>query len=118
MATRSLSQVRRQIEKLQKEADAIREKEVAGVVARIQEAIDHYGLTPADLFGPGRRRGDRRGAANAAVKPAAKVVRRTKNDGVIKYRDSEGRSWTGRGRAPQWFKDALASGRTKESLAV
>ena len=27
-------------------------------------------------------------------------------------------TWTGRGRQPQWFRDALASGKTEEDLAI
>ena len=38
---KSLSQVTAQIERLQKEAEAIKAKELDGVVARIKEAIQH-----------------------------------------------------------------------------
>jgi DNA-binding protein H-NS len=48
---KTYSQVKRQIAKLQREADALKKKEVVGVVARIKEAIQHYELTAADLFG-------------------------------------------------------------------
>ena len=27
-------------------------------------------------------------------------------------------TWTGRGRQPQWFRDALAAGKTEEDLAI
>jgi len=37
---------------------------------------------------------------------------------VIKYGDTQGHTWTGRGPKPQWFKDALSSGASEESLRV
>ena len=48
--TKTYAQLQKQIAKLQQEADAIKVKEVAGVIARIQEAIQHYGLNTDDLF--------------------------------------------------------------------
>ncbi|UXH78398.1 H-NS histone family protein [Roseateles amylovorans] len=123
---KSLKQVLNQIEKLQKEADAMRAREVSGVVARIREAIEHYGLTPEELFGSTGRapvRG-RVGAKAAASKPgrrggAAKrgpAVR--KSAGSPKYQDGAGRTWTGVGKRPNWFKEAIASGKTAEDLLI
>ena len=37
---------------------------------------------------------------------------------TVKYRDSAGHAWSGRGPKPGWFKAALASGKTPEQLAV
>ena len=47
--TKTYSQLVKQIENLQREAEDIRRKEIDGVVARIKEAIKAYGLTAADL---------------------------------------------------------------------
>jgi len=101
---KSLQQVLSQIDKLQKEADSIRAKEVAGVVARIQDAIRHYNLTPDDLFGSPSRK------ASAATK--------RKRGGVAKYQSGDGRTWSGVGKRPTWFVEALASGKTAEELLV
>ena len=38
--------------------------------------------------------------------------------GKAVYGDGNGRTWTGRGRRPQWFIDALAAGKTAEDLRV
>ncbi len=32
--------------------------------------------------------------------------------------ENPGKTWSGRGRQPQWFKDALASGKTESDLAI
>ncbi len=103
---KSLAQIEKQIEKLKKEADALRAKEIEGVVSRIKDAIAHYQLTPAELFdAPAKRR---RAAKAPAKKPAA----------AVKYRDENGNAWSGIGKRPNWFKAALAAGRTAEDLLV
>lgn len=115
---KSLKQVLSQIEKLQKEAQALRAKEISGVVARIREAIEHYGLTPEELFGSAsaKPRGTRRTARTAkAGAPARKAAR---GGGTPKYHDGAGRTWTGVGKRPNWFKDALAAGKTAEDLLI
>lgn len=116
MTTR-LAKVTAQIEKLQREAERLKAKEVAGVIARIKEAIDYYDLTAEDLGLSGRRRQSAASARKNGRKPSKRAVKRG-STGVIKYRDEHGNTWTGRGRAPGWFKAALEAGVSKESLAV
>ena len=114
---KSLSQVTAQIEKLQKEAEAIKAKELEGVIARIKEAIRHYGLTAADL-GLGRSRAAKSGAAGKSGAKRGRPRKMRKGTGVVKFRGPDGQTWTGHGRAPNWFKAALEGGATRESLAV
>lgn len=147
MAKKTLAQIQAQIDKLNREAEAVRAKEVAGVVQRIQVAIAEYGLTAEDLGlvasrGPVRKT---RGAAPKSVakspavkgaKSKAKSVKPTatkktakavkgvsakatpKPHGVIKYADGQGHTWTGVGKRPGWYLAALAAGRTTEELRV
>ena len=117
---KSYSQIQTQIKKLQAEAEAVRAKEVAGVVAKIRSAIDHYGLTAQDL-GLSTRKSTAAKPANASI-PAIKKSRKNaavkKTVGVIKYRDDAGHTWTGHGKRPNWFLAALASGKSAEDLRV
>jgi DNA-binding protein H-NS len=102
----------RQSEVLRKQAEEMIRREVPGVVAKIKEAITHYGLTAADL---GLAPGPTRSASKAPRKAVAK------NKGAsagVKFRDGSGNSWTGRGPRPKWFKEALAAGASLESLQV
>jgi DNA-binding protein H-NS len=50
----------------------------------------------------------------------AKMPRRNAEKSDAKYRnpDDAKQTWSGRGRQPQWFKDAVAGGRSPEELAV
>lgn len=117
---KSLSQLTAQIKKLQKEAEAIKAKELDGVIARIKEAIQRYGLTATDL-GLTKSRARRSGTATkiGAKTKRGRPQKARKGKGVIKYRSADGQqSWTGHGRAPNWFKAALESGTTRESLTV
>ena len=107
---KSLQHVLSQIDKLQKEADSLRAKEVSGVVARIREAIAHYNLTPEQLFGRAGRKAKGSAASSGA---AAKRGR-----GKPKYQSDDGRTWSGVGKRPAWFVEALANGRSAEDLLV
>lgn len=110
--TKTYSQLMKQIGNLQREADEVRRKEVAGVVDRIKEAIKAYQLTAADLGLSGTRQPR---AAKAKVKRggARKAAR-----GVAKYRDEAGNTWGGRGPRPAWLRNALAAGKQLSDFAV
>lgn len=118
---RSYEQVLKRIETLKAEAEKLRRKETADVVARIRDAIAHYELSAADLgLAPGRA---------AAAKPVVRKARKAggrkgagkgKGTGTVpvKYRDEAGHTWTGRGLHPVWLREAIAAGRTLADFAV
>nr|WP_255511760.1 H-NS family nucleoid-associated regulatory protein [Mitsuaria sp. TWR114] len=58
----------------------------------------------------------------AAAKPAraATTAKRKapRGAGTPKYHDGAGRTWTGVGKRPTWFKEALAAGKTAEDLLI
>ena len=108
---KTLKQIERQINKLTQEAAALKKKEISAVVGRIREAINHYGLTPADLGFGGK---------TPASNRVSSVAKRGKlrSSRPIKYRDEQGNQWVGHGKRPKWFVDAIASGKTPEDLLV
>ena len=114
--TQTYAQLVKKMEALQAQADKARSKEVKGVIGRIREAITAYGLTAEDLgFGGAKAKPGRKpGAAKKAAAPrkAGKTAR------AIKYRNEAGEGWVGRGKRPQWLRDALAGGKTLEDFAV
>lgn len=116
---KTLAQIHAEIERLKVEADAIREKEVAGVIARIREAITHYELTPADLFGATTKASTKRAGKKAAAKKAAPKAKLARQASAPKYRDeATGKTWTGVGKRPGWFKAALEAGKTAADLEI
>lgn len=105
MAKRSLADLQAQIEKLQAEADQLREQEKSGVIARIREAIAAYELTERDLFGAV--------SGGAAPKRAGQPKGRT-----AAYSDGNGNVWGGRGPRPRWLREALQQGKSLQDFAT
>lgn len=106
----TLAQITKQIEKLQKEADALRQAELKGVIDRIKVAISHYGLTP-DQLGFGKPSVKRAKVA----KPAAKSSSKTASP---RFANEDGQVWSGRGPRPRWLREALANGRSLEEFST
>ncbi|MDM0065344.1 H-NS histone family protein [Variovorax sp. J31P207] len=99
--------IQKQIDKLQKQAESLRDREVSGVVERIKVAIAHYGLTAADLgLEP-------RGGAKKST-PTKKAPGKAKSA----FGDSTGNVWSGRGPHPHWLRDALAAGHSLEEFRL
>jgi DNA-binding protein H-NS len=99
---KSLTQIERQIEKLQKEAETIR----SVVVARIRKEMAQYGLTAEDLLGGTPPSKGRRTKGKAADAKAPK------------YADGAGNTWGGIGKRPAWIRAALEAGRALEEFLV
>ncbi len=113
LMTKTYTQIVKQIETLKLEAEKMRKQEVAGVIARIREAIKFYDLTSADLGLGGRPKGA------SATKPAAKGKKaKAKASRVVKFRNDSGGTWGGIGKRPRWLQEALASGKTLQDFAV
>ena len=126
---KTLAEIEQKIKALEREAEQLRRKETAGVVARIKEAIAYYDLSAQDLgLGtqpPGRRGAPARGSrrvrpeqraqlSNGSARHGARPPRRHGSRAM--YRDEQGNTWSGRGRRPGWLKEALASGKTLDDL--
>ncbi len=117
---KTLADIQRKIQLLEKQAQEIRSREVSGVIARIREAIEHYELSAEDLFGKRTSVAGKRG--RGAAKKS--VGRGTGRSGLaakkvpIKYRDDSGNTWTGRGLKPRWLTAALTAGKTLEDFKV
>lgn len=122
---KTYAQLKQEIEALSSKAEAVRQREKAGVAERIRDAINIYGLTFEELgFAAGKP-----GAAKVASakgpkatrgpgkKPAASSSSGTTKP-AAKYSDGAGKEWSGRGPKPGWVKEGLAAGRTLESFAT
>jgi DNA-binding protein H-NS len=108
---KTYEQLQQQIQALQAEADQLRQQELEGVIARIREAIAFYDLTPAELgFGTGSFK-------SVGRKPGSRSEGGAARSGVT-YSNGAGGTWGGRGKRPQWLRDALAAGRTLDEFRV
>lgn len=100
-------EIQQRIAALQRKAEALKSKEVEGVVSRIKVAIAHYGLTAEQLgFGEAS-------AARADVSRSAKPSK-----AGPRFTDRNGNVWSGRGPRPRWLVRALESGKSLEDLML
>jgi DNA-binding protein H-NS len=103
MAT--LAEIQDQIHRLQQEAEVLRKNEVANAIAEIKAKIVQYGLNARDLGLEGSSRRGRK----ARTRDGASAAR---------FIGPNGQTWSGFGRQPQWMRDALAAGKSKEDFAA
>ena len=121
---KTVAQMTAEIEKLQRQIEITKRKEVQGVVDRIREAIDFYGLTPEQLFGQKKAKGKRQGKGPAQPKatrratPKAAAPARAKVKLPVKFADGNGNEWTGRGSTPRWLQEAIEAGKSKDDFAL
>ena len=75
------------------------ERQAGPAIAKVNKVIAKYGLQPSDLTFPGLAPAKKR-SARGTGKPVLQK-------GEPKYRDPKsGKTWTGRGKPPNWFKGA------------
>lgn len=87
-----------QAEKLKQQAEAVRLQEKMQVIAELREKIARFGIVAKDLgFGPGRT---------------------TRSGVAVRYRGPGGEIWNGKGRRPEWLRQALSEGRNKSDFIV
>lgn len=130
---KSVAQLTQEIANLQRQVDAAKAKESVEVIARIREAIDFYGLTPDQLFGPRaiKKKEAARETLEVLVRPSRAIKAKLSADRVeparskqagaklpAKYSDGAGNSWSGRGSTPRWLSKAIAAGKRKEDFAL
>lgn len=115
---KTLIQIHKQIATLQKQADSLKAKDFNGVVARIREAVAYYGITAADLFGAGSPGPGKSAKKTRAARGTAKKTGKRKSPLPPKFRDEAGNHWSGHGKRPNWYKAALAAGKTPEDMLV
>lgn len=88
----------------------------SGGVQEAPRAKKQAVATPAPAAGTGKAKPAKKSKSERAAKPAMKRGR-----GVLapKYRDPQsGKTWSGRGLQPLWYRDALNAGAKPEDLLI
>ena len=114
----NLVDIQMQIEKLQKQASEIKDREFDKTVQDIRAKMQAFGITVKDLQTPAGRKG--RGKATARISLKAIDVKKKKSGAVVaaKFRGPSGETWSGRGLTPRWLSSLLAQSRAKEEFAI
>jgi len=104
----SYQDILKQIDQLTKEAEKLRQTEIAAAIADIKAKMAQHGIRVSDIVGkePGTRSVGKRVSTGSKKKVAPK------------YRGGNGELWTGRGRRPAWVEAELSSGKSMEDLAI
>lgn len=110
-------ELQKQIESLQREAETLRAKERKGVIAQMKEAIAAYGISASEL-GLTSGRGRKAAAPGRKTSTRRAAKRGTGNGGSAAYVDAKGNTWGGRGKRPNWLREALANGAKLEDFAA
>ncbi|MEN8517938.1 MULTISPECIES: H-NS histone family protein [Burkholderia] len=80
-----------QLDALQERTEAARIAELEAVIAQVRELVTEYGITEDQIYG--RKRAKTTAKSAAVTEP--------------KYQNPKtGETWSGRGRAPLWIRDA------------
>lgn len=105
----------KELEKLRMDIDkalaAARAKALREARKAAQALADEYGVTLAEITG---------GAETAQPKGKGKARAAGRKAGKPKYAnpDDPKRTWTGKGRQPDWFKAAIAAGKSPDDMAI
>jgi DNA-binding protein H-NS len=98
MSLEELKQLRKDVEKAIKSFEA---RQLAEARAKLEAMAAEMGVKLEDVVGGGGKG-------------------KSKSQGVPKYRHPENPNltWTGRGRKPDWFKEALEAGMSADDLKI
>lgn len=114
----NLLDIQMQIEKLQKQASEIKDREFDKTVQEIRDKMKAFGITIKDL--QAKAPGGRKKTVKAPV-GKSKTTRASKTAGTVvaaKYRGPNGETWSGRGLTPRWLTALLEQGKTKQDFAI
>jgi|SRR5690606_3120642 len=106
--------IQKEITRLQKQAQALQNKQRSPVIASIVRSMREYDITPDEISAAFNKKK----AARSTLGPgkAASTVKRTVPP---KYKHPEtGVTWTGRGKAPRWVSDAEAEGKSRDQFLI
>src|SRR4051812_46961111 len=106
----NLVDIQLQIQKLQKQASEIKDREFDKTIQDILSKMQAFGITVKDLQTANTAGRKGRGKASTPGQAKAAGAKSKKSGAVVaaKYRGPNGESWSGRGLTPRWLSTLLA----------
>jgi len=104
------SKIEKEILKLQKQAEALKERQRAPIIKAIIRDMRDYQITPEEILA----------AYNSKAGRTSKVSgQSTRKPVAPKFRNPEtGDTWTGRGKAPRWITEAESAGKSRNDFLI
>jgi DNA-binding protein H-NS len=126
MPKQTYSRIMTQIQALQAQAEALRQRERVPALAEVVSRIREYGLTFEEireaLDKSAAKKGGRGRPAGAAKSAGGRGPRKSAVKGSTvapKYRHPQtGQTWTGRGIMPKWLAQEVAAGRQRDEFLI
>lgn len=109
----SAEALKAKIAALQKQLAAA-ENDKAPALRKVRALMKKLGVTVEDLAEKPAAQKNRKATPKGGRKTGQKVGRKV----PIKYRDTAGNAWTGRGKTPKWLAEAEKQGQPRESFRV
>ena len=108
MTLKELKKLRSDVDKA---IETVSERERKAALAAAEKAVKAHGFTLAEIAVD---------AKPAKPKPKRKAANKPKTVATPKYAnpDDTSQTWSGKGRQPEWFKAALASGKDPDQLLI
>lgn len=101
------SMTKKELEKLARDVDKaldrLRKKELKKLRDEMEKLAAQHGVSVEDVMA---------GAVKAKKTPKVKSAPKYANPA------DKSKTWTGKGRQPEWFKEAIAAGKTPDSMAI
>ena len=114
MATTYLD-IKAQIKALEEKAEELRKSEVASVIEDMKFKISQYGISAEELGF------ELKPITVYKEKPIGQKIAEATGDKKPvepKYASPDGKTWSGRGIAPKWVTEHIATGGTKEDFLI
>jgi DNA-binding protein H-NS len=110
------AKIHKEIERLQKQAELLQNKQRKPVIASIVRSMKEYGITPDEIAAAFGKTGikSKKVVTKTSVKAAG-----TKKTVAPKYRHpATSATWTGRGKAPLWIVEAEKNGQPRQQFLI
>ena len=106
----TLLEIQAQIAELTAKANQMRQEQYSKAVTDAQNIITSFDIKASDLVFSSTKVSKAKSEKSENLKSSGKAK--------VKFSDSLGHEWSGRGLKPRWLTAALASGKTLEDFAV
>lgn len=108
-----------QIAELQKKSSEAQKKNRPGILTDLREKMHAYSITAQELTSPEPKARKIKSEKIDGPKPAqGEKVKKVAAVVVPKFKGPDGQTWTGRGTAPNWIKELISAGRSKEEFLI
>ena len=106
--------IEKEIQKLQKQAQALQVKQRGPVINSIIRSMREYEITPEEIAEAFSKK-----TARTASRKTTSAPTKSKRPVPAKYRHPQtGATWTGRGKAPRWVTSAEAEGQDRSEFLI